>query len=611
MCGIVGAVANRNISPLLINGLKKLEYRGYDSAGIALLDLDHELKRTRVRGKVQELEKQLATAPLIGNLGIAHTRWATHGAPSEKNAHPFISHGEFALVHNGIIENHNVLRQELIKQGINLQSDTDTEVIVHLIYHHYSKHQDFLKAAQETVNQLIGAYALAIISKHDPNKLIAVRRGSPLVVGCGKGENYIASDPLALLSVTRDFIYLAEDDLVLITDQDIQIYDKNNKIVKRKKQTVSLKEDAVELGQYQHFMLKEINEQPEAIATCLEGRIALDHILPGIFGPHATNIFKKTEHIQFIACGTSYHACMIARYWIESIAGIPCSVEIASEFRYRQPVANKKSLFVTLSQSGETADTLAALRLAKTMDYLHTLTICNVPESSLIRESDSHFLTRAGIEIGVASTKAFMTQLVSLFLFAITLAKIKNKLVDEELIVAALKELPLHINSILKNENEVKKWANILYQQQFVIFIGRNVLYPIALEAALKMKEISYIHAEGYAAGELKHGPLALIDANTSVIATAPKSILFEKTMSNLEEIHTREGKLFILTDEKSLSDHGSFKKTNVIDLPQVHTLLSPLLYIVPLQLLSYHVAILKGTNVDQPRNLAKSVTVE
>lgn len=611
MCGIVAATAKRDVTKLLIDGLKKLEYRGYDSAGIAILDKVDSLKRIRAAGKVQELQHALSSNPISGTLGIAHTRWATHGAPSLKNAHPFFSNDEFAIVHNGIIENHAMLRGELFTNGYQLQSETDTEVIVHLIHHHYAKSNDFLSAVQKTIEKLSGAYALAIISKHCPNRIIAVRRGSPLVVGCGKNENFIASDPLALLSITQEFIYLEEDDLVDVSPETITIYDKNNELTERKINLLSAQLDATDLGEYPHYMLKEIMEQPESIATCLEGRIAHNRVLPGIFGPAAENIFSKIEHIQFIACGTSYHACMVARYWIESLIGIPCSVEIASEYRYRHPAASKNSLFVALSQSGETADTLAALRLAKTMSYLHTLALCNVPESSMTREAASHFLTRAGIEIGVASTKAFMTQLMSLLLLTLSIAKTKNGLDNEEEIIKAVIELPVLLQSLLKNKVSINQWAEAFKEKYFAIFIGRGTLFPIALEAALKMKEISYIHAEGYPAGELKHGPLALVDSNMPVIACAPKDTLFEKTISNLEEIYARGGELFVLTDDDTLAQQTTFTKAHIINMPSTHPILTPLLYTVPLQLLAYDVAVLKGTDVDQPRNLAKSVTVE
>jgi len=611
MCGIVAATAKRNIVQLLIDGLKKLEYRGYDSAGVALLNDRQELQRLRVVGKVQELENTLKATPISGETGIAHTRWATHGVPSERNAHPFISHNEFALVHNGIIENHVSLREKLITHDYKIQSDTDTEVVVHLIHYHYTQSKDFLKAIQQTVKELHGAYALAIICKAYPNRIIAVRRGSPLVLGIGNNENYVASDPLALLSITKQFIYLEEDDIADISIDHISIYDAESRLIERKSRMLSLQHDAVERGEYRHYMLKEIMEQPESIANCLEGRISRNHILPGIFGPATETIFKKTEHIQFIACGTSFHACMIARYWIESLAGIPCSVEIASEFRYRNPASNPNSLFVALSQSGETADTLAALRLAKDMHYLHRLVVCNVPESSMTRIADSYFLTRAGIEIGVASTKAFITQLISLLLLALTMAKTKKAFPEEENIITAISELPLQIQSVLKNEQTMIDWANDLHINQYVTFVGRGTLFPVALEAALKMKEISYLHADGYPAGELKHGPLALVDSDMPVVATAPKDHLYEKTLSNLEEIHARGGKLFILTDSKELKTHSSFKEAHIFTMPSVHPLLLAPLYTIPLQLLAYYVAIRKGTDVDQPRNLAKSVTVE
>ncbi len=612
MCGIVGAAAKRPVANMLLDGLKKLEYRGYDSAGIAAVDSKHHLKVVRVVGKVKELENAVHQHPMQAHTGIAHTRWATHGIPSEKNAHPFISHDEFALVHNGIIENHAELRQRLSKSGYQFNSDTDTEVVVHLIHQHFLKCQDLLKAVQATTEELTGAYALGIISRQDPGRIIAVRRGSPLVIGKGQGENYIASDPLALLSLTQQFVYLEDNDIADVAQDAFQIYGKDLQSVKREQHQLNIQQDAIERGEYRHFMQKEINEQPDAIATCLEGRMSSDHVMPAVFGPKAEKIFPEVKHIQLVACGTSFHAAMVARYWIESLAKIPCSVEIASEFRYRSIAPTKDSLFVTLSQSGETADTLAALRLAKQMNYLSTLAICNVPGSSMVREADLHFLTRAGVEIGVASTKAFITQLTSLFLLALNLRHIhiKGDKLEEEL-SHGLQHLPSAINEVLAQDHLIKQWAKTFADKQHAIFLGRGALYPIALEGALKMKEISYIHAEGYPAGELKHGPLALVDNNMPVIATAPNDDLIEKCLSNLQEVKTRGGKLYILTDKPDVFQQEGFTGAHVITMPTVHPLLTPILYTVPLQTLAYHVAVLKGTDVDQPRNLAKSVTVE
>ncbi len=612
MCGIVGAVAKRPVAVMLLDGLKKLEYRGYDSAGVAVVDDEHALKRIRVVGKVRELETAMHPSPFLGHTGIAHTRWATHGAPSERNAHPFTSHDEFALVHNGIIENHAELRDQLIKEGYQFHSETDTEVAVHLIHRHFRKNNDLLAAIRAATDELKGAYALGIIAKQHPGRMIAVRQGSPLVVGKGMGENYLASDPLALLSLTQDFIYLEDNDLADITLEGVQIYNKENKITHREHHTLAIQSDSIERGEYRHYMMKEIMEQPTAISSCLEGRLAKDHVLPAIFGPKADAVFAKVEHVHLIACGTSYHAAMVARYWIEALAGIPCSVEVASEFRYRTIAPIKRSLFVTLSQSGETADTLAAMRLAKKMDYLSTLAICNVPGSTMMREADLSFLTRAGIEIGVASTKAFLTQLTALFLLALTLrrtrahdAKLETELVQQ------LEHLPVLILKVLQQDKAIANWAKAFTNKEHAIFIGRGMLYPIALEGALKMKEISYIHAEGYPSGELKHGPLALVDNNMPVITTIPGDHLLEKSMSNLQEVKARGGKLYVLTDQVHLFHQEAFSDAHIIAMPSIHALLSPILYTIPLQLLAYHVAVLKGTDVDQPRNLAKSVTVE
>lgn len=612
MCGIVGAAAKRPVAGMLLNGLKKLEYRGYDSAGLAAVDSKNQLKCLRVVGKVKELESAMHQHPMQAHTGIAHTRWATHGVPSERNAHPFLSHDEFALVHNGIIENHAELREKLTRDGYQFHSETDTEVVVHLVHQHYLKNKDLINAVRSAVNELKGAYALGIISKEHPGRVIAVRQGSPLVIGRGQGENYIASDPLALLALTQQFIYLEDNDLADVTLEAITIYNKNLDLVQRDQHTLAIQQDTFERGEYRHYMEKEINEQPDAVAACLEGRIADDHVMPAVFGPQAEKILPAVKHIQLVACGTSYHAGLVARYWIEALSGIPCSVEIASEFRYRQIAPIKDSLFVCLSQSGETADTLAALRMAKQMNYLSTLVICNVPGSSMIRESDLNFLTRAGIEIGVASTKAFITQLTSLFLLALVLRRTHVQEVElEKTLVKSLRHLPSLIREVLQQNEAIKATAKDFANVKDAIFLGRGALYPIALEGALKMKEISYIHAEGYPAGELKHGPLALVDNNMPVIATLPSDSLFEKTLSNLQEVRSRGGKLLVLTEKPDTFLQDGFVGAKVIQMPAINALLSPILYTVPLQLLSYHVAVQKGTDVDQPRNLAKSVTVE
>lgn len=612
MCGIVGAAAKRPVAGMLLDGLKKLEYRGYDSAGLAAIDSHHQLKCLRVVGKVKELENALHAHTMHAHTGIAHTRWATHGAPSEKNAHPFLSHDEFALVHNGIIENHVELRDQLTSDGYQFHSDTDTEVVVHLIHQHFSIHQDLLKAVRSAVDKLQGAYALGVIAKKFPGRVIAVRQGSPLVIGKGQGENYIASDPLALLSLTQQFIYLEDNDLADVTLESIKIYDKNLEIVQRDQHMLTIQQDSIERGEHRHYMEKEIKEQPDAVASCLEGRISEDHVMPAVFGPKAEKIFPDVKHIQLAACGTSYHAAMVARYWIETLANIPCSVEVASEYRYRHIAPTPGSFFVTLSQSGETADTLAALRMAKKMEYLSTLVICNVPGSSMTREADLHFLTRAGVEIGVASTKAFTTQLASLFLLALNLRRAKkmDTAIEKEC-VAVLRHLPVLMQEVLQQDHAIKSLAKLFADKQHAIFLGRGALYPIALEGALKMKEISYIHAEGYPAGELKHGPLALVDTNMPVIAAVPGDNMFEKTLSNLQEVRTRGGKLFVFTDEVKQFERDHFAGAHVIAMPAIHPLLAPILYTLPQQMLAYHVAVLKGTDVDQPRNLAKSVTVE
>lgn len=612
MCGIVGAVAERNIEKVLIEGLKRLEYRGYDSAGIAVLGIDKKLDRVRTKGKVKELEFALNESTLRGSTGIAHTRWATHGAPSESNAHPLISANEIAIVHNGIIENHDLLRQKLIAEGYQFTSETDTETVAHLLHYNFNKTEDLLTAINATVAELRGAYALGIISSRHPERLIAVRHGSPLVIGKGIGENFIASDTLALLPVTQQFIYLEDNDIAILSRDDIQIY-AHNKLVQRKFHLLEANNDTAERGEHRHYMSKEIAEQPRAIAACLEGRLSNEKILETAFGFRAEAIFQQVKQVQLIACGTSYHAAKVARYWIEALAGIPCTVEVASEFRYRKTVVQPNTLFVCLSQSGETADTLAALRLAKKIGYLSSLTICNVPESSLVREADFHFMTRAGMEIGVASTKAFTTQLAALLMLTIALGRHHQiTAATEKQLVAQLHLLPSLIETTLKLNPLIAQLAMRFADKHHALFLGRGALYPIALEGALKLKEISYIHAEGYPAGELKHGPLALVDKNMPVIAIAPNDDLLEKIKSNLHEVRARGGELYVFTDNTNdVNENNKDSHIHTIEMPQVDPALAPIVYTIPLQLLAYHVAVLKGTDVDQPRNLAKSVTVE
>ncbi|MCC2666205.1 MAG: glmS [Gammaproteobacteria bacterium] len=608
MCGIVGAVAERNVKQILMDGLKRLEYRGYDSAGLAILNAQHTIERLRAAGKVRELENLVSQSNFHGTMGIAHTRWATHGVPSEKNAHPLLSRNEIALVHNGIIENYEVLKSFLIGKGYQFDTDTDTETVIHLLHYHFKITHDLMKATHETVAKLEGAYALGILSSHTPGHLIAVRHGCPLIIGLGENENFFSSDSTALLEITKKFIYLEEGDIADITPHSITIYAANGAQVERPFHHSTMNLGAIDRGEFRHYMLKEIFEQPQAVMTSLEDRLGKNTLLESAFGVTANKIFQKTQHVQLVACGTSYHAAMVARYWLESLAGIPCSVEVASEFRYRKTVVPANSLFVTLSQSGETADTLAALRLSKKIGYLSSLAICNVPESSLIRESDLHFMTRAGIEIGVASTKAFTTQLTALLLLTIALGR--HHYLSEENehhLMTELRKLPHILEKILKIDSAVSRLAENFVDKAHALFLGRGALYPVALEGALKLKEISYIHAEGYPAGELKHGPLALVDKNMPVIAIAPNDELLEKLKSNLQEVHARGGELYVFTDSVKSEENNM----HIIEMPVVDKLLAPIAYTVPLQLLAYHVAVLKGTDVDQPRNLAKSVTVE
>ncbi|UBM25417.1 glutamine--fructose-6-phosphate transaminase (isomerizing) [Pseudomonas sp. p1(2021b)] len=611
MCGIVGAVAERNITAILIEGLKRLEYRGYDSAGLAVFTQAGELERRRRIGKVSELETAVAAEPLAGQLGIAHTRWATHGAPSETNAHPHFSSDDVAVVHNGIIENHEALREELKDLGYVFASQTDTEVIVHLIHHTLKTVPDLTDALKAAVKRLHGAYGLALISKQQPDRLVAARSGSPLVIGLGLGENFLASDQLALRQVTDRFMYLEEGDIAEIRRDQVSIWDQAGHKVQR--ETVQYHEgaEAADKGAYRHFMLKEIHEQPNVVQRTLEGRLGKDHVMVQAFGPQAAELFAKVRNVQIVACGTSYHAGMVARYWLEELAGIPCQVEVASEFRYRKVVVQPDTLFVSISQSGETADTLAALRNAKELGFLGSLAICNVGISSLVRESDLTLLTLAGPEIGVASTKAFTTQLVSLMLLTLALGQVRGTLqagVEAEL-VEELRRLPTRLGEALAMDGIVEKTAELFADKHHTLFLGRGAQYPVAMEGALKLKEISYIHAESYPAGELKHGPLALVDSDMPVVTVAPNNELLEKLKSNLQEVRARGGELVVFADEQAGMTNG--EGTHVIKVPHIIDALAPILYTIPLQLLSYYVAVLKGTDVDQPRNLAKSVTVE
>lgn len=606
MCGIVGAVAQRDVAAILVDGLHRLEYRGYDSAGVAVLGADKHMQILRRVGKVKALDEALEAKPLLGGTGIAHTRWATHGEPSEINAHPHRS-GKIAVVHNGIIENYEELRSELQARGYVFQSQTDTEVIAHLVEWEFRTSNSLLEAVRKAVKQLRGAYGTVVLNEEEPEHLIVARSGSPLVIGYGIGENFLASDPLALLSVTRKFAYLEEGDVAEITRTTVDIYDSEGNKVEREIHEGNFEQDAADKGQYRHYMQKEIFEQPVAIMNTLDGRIKDGKVSLDSIAPNAAEILSKVQHIQIVACGTSYNAGMVARYWLESLAGVACDVEIASEFRYRKFVTRPNSLLVTISQSGETADTLAALRLAKEAGFMAAMTICNVATSSLVRESDFAFMTKAGVEVGVASTKAFTTQLTCLLLLTAALGRLKGNMSEaqEADIVHALQRLPAQIEMALTHEKEIERLSEDFADKHHSLFLGRGEFYPIAMESALKLKEISYIHAEAYAAGELKHGPLALIDSEMPVIVVAPENDLLEKVKSNIEEVKARGGQLFIFADH----DAGLGYKTLVF--PRVDEVTAPIFYAVPLQLLSYHVALIKGTDVDQPRNLAKSVTVE
>ncbi|MCC7082892.1 MAG: glutamine--fructose-6-phosphate transaminase (isomerizing) [Burkholderiales bacterium] len=608
MCGIVGAISKRNIVPILLEGLRRLEYRGYDSAGLAIVN--DGLRRLRSTGRVSDLAERVNAAAIEGRLGIAHTRWATHGAPSERNAHPHVS-GDLAVVHNGIIENHDAMRKTLKAQGFEFVSDTDTEVIAHLIESLRHKGRGLFDATREAVSQLEGAYAIGVISAKTPGTLIVARKGAPLLLGIGEAEHFAASDVSALLQVTQRVIYLEEGDCAELSQDAYRIHDHAGRRVERQVHVSQLSAQSIELGPYHHYMQKEIFEQPGAVANTLENVFGARSLQPELFGVEAAALFKGVTSVNIVACGTSYHAGVVARYWIESLARLPCNVEIASEYRYRASVADPTGLFVTISQSGETADTLAALAHAKSLGYERTLTICNVPESALMRQSCLRYLTRAGPEIGVASTKAFTTQLASLFLLTLVLARCRDRLTPEAEArhLAALRHLPAALQVVLQVEERVVEWSKRFAQKQHALFLGRGIHYPIALEGALKLKEISYIHAEAYAAGELKHGPLALVDADMPVVTVAPNDMLLEKLKSNMQEVRARGGELYVFADEDTHIEESD--GVHLIRLTDHAGVLSPIVHVVPLQLLAYHAAIQRGTDVDKPRNLAKSVTVE
>ncbi|OED44217.1 glutamine--fructose-6-phosphate aminotransferase [Endozoicomonas sp. (ex Bugula neritina AB1)] len=610
MCGIVGAVAQRDVAPILLEGLNRLEYRGYDSAGMAVINHDGQMQRTRRIGKVSQLAEALEESFLFGGTGIGHTRWATHGEPSERNAHPHFSSDDIAVVHNGIIENHEVLRDALSKDGFVFSSETDTEVIAHLVQSELKKTGSLLTAVQNSVKQLEGAYGMVVMDRNQPEHLIVARSGSPLVIGLGLGENFIASDQIALYPVTHRFIYLEEGDVAEVTRTKVTIYDTKGDVTERETVESDGEHDSGDKGQYRHYMLKEIHEQPDAIANTLEGRLGDKQLNLDILGKDGNEILKNTKAVQIVACGTSYHSALVAQYWFEGMVGIPCRVEIASEFRYRKSFVPDNCLFVTLSQSGETADTLAALQLAKKQGYMASLSICNVPGSSMVRESDISLMTRAGTEIGVASTKAFTAQLATLLMLVTAIGRHGNMSEQQEAeIVKALRDLPQIIKKTLELSDDIEALAEDFAHKHHSLFLGRGTQYPIAMEGALKLKEISYIHAEAYAAGELKHGPLALIDNDMPVIVVAPNNDLLEKLKSNMEEVHARGGQLYVFADHNArVKESEGIKIIPVMDVPEV---VAPILYTVPLQLLSYYVAIIKGTDVDQPRNLAKSVTVE
>lgn len=610
MCGIVGAVSHRVVMPILLEGLRRLEYRGYDSAGVAVLDASDQLIRVRRKGKIRELEAALNETPANGLIGIAHTRWATHGVPSERNAHPHLCRESIAVVHNGIIENHEALRTQLEAKGYVFESETDTETIVHQIHDCMAPGQPLLDAVRQTCELLEGAYAIGVISTSDPHTLITARQGSPLVIGLGEGESLIASDIFALVGETQRFVFLEDGDIAELGVDSVKIYDGSGRLVDRPVHITGLAADAVERGEYRHYMQKEIYEQPTAIAKTLEGRIATGQVLDAAFGPLAATAFDEIRAVQIVACGTSFHAGMVARYWMEDIAGLPCNVEVASEFRYRRHVVAPGTLFVTISQSGETADTLAALKEAKKLGYAHTLAICNVPESSIVRGSESSLMTRAGPEVGVASTKAFTTQLVALLILVLGLGRRQGLAREREAqIVGELESLPQQVEHALKLESDIQRWAELFGDKHHALYLGRGPQYPVAMEGALKLKEISYIHAEAYPSGELKHGPLALIDDQMPVVAVAPNDELLEKLKSNLQEVHARGGQLYVFADARVAMD--SVPGVNLLRVAETDEVVAPIVFTIPLQLLAYHVALIKGTDVDQPRNLAKSVTVE
>lgn len=610
MCGIVGAVAERNVVEILLEGLRRLEYRGYDSAGVAILDSEGVLRRERQVGKVRALSDAIEKKPIKGSTGIAHTRWATHGGVNQQNAHPHFSSERIAVVHNGIIENYEALRAELKTKGYTFSSDTDTETIAHTVHEEVKKGKDLLLAVQAAVKRFHGAYGTVIMDKEDSNRVIVARSGSPLVIGLGIGENFIASDQMALLPVTRRFIFLEEGDVAEITRTSVTIYDENGAHVEREIFDSELEHDAGDKNGYRHYMLKEIHEQPIVMRNTLKDRLGETDLVEGIFGAGSEEVLKGIKHVQIIACGTSYHSGMTARYWLEQYANVSCNVEIASEFRYRKSVVHPNSLLVTISQSGETADTLAALRLAKKIGYTSSLTICNVPGSSLVRESDMSFMTLAGAEIGVASTKAFTTQLTGFLMLTLALGKYNNILPeDKKAIIDGLHSLPHKLQETLELTAEIAMLAEEFADKQHSLFLGRGEQYPIAMEGALKLKEISYIHAEAYASGELKHGPLALIDDEMPVIVVAPNNELLEKLKSNVEEVRARGGIMYVFSDKDA--QFVSDKSMRVINVPHCEAPIAPIVYTLPLQLLSYYVAVIKGTDVDQPRNLAKSVTVE
>ena len=610
MCGIVGAIADRDVVPVLIEGLKRLEYRGYDSAGIAVLDGDG-VRRVRRTGRVSEMEAAARAEGVHARLGIGHTRWATHGGVTEANAHPHVSFNELAVVHNGIIENHDEMRGRLRDAGYAFESETDTEVIAHLIHHHQKAGEDLLTAVQAATRELTGAYAIAVVSTRDPGRMIAARMGCPLLVGLGEGENFIASDVSAIVQATRRVIFLEEGDTAEVTREAVRVFDDAGAAIEREVHVSDVSLASLELGPYRHFMQKEIHEQPRAVADTIEAVIDNNGFSAELFGDHAADVLAGVEGVQILACGTSYYAGLTARYWIESIAGLPCSVEIASEYRYRRAVANPKHLVVTISQSGETLDTMEALKYAKSLGHEKTLSICNVPESAIPRASRLVYYTRAGAEIGVASTKAFTTQLVALFTLTATLAKLGGRLDDaqEAGFVDALRHLPGSVQHALNLEPQITAWAERFAPREHALFLGRGVHYPIALEGALKLKEISYIHAEAYPAGELKHGPLALVDAEMPVVVIAPNDSLLEKVKSNIQEVRARGGEMFVFADADS--HFGESEQVHVIRTPRHVGVLSPIVHAIPVQLLAYHAALARGTDVDKPRNLAKSVTVE